>query len=59
MKPAESNAQRLLISATPNERKLFLHELHLHYESQNLYTRLQALWQTPKNEWTTNHQNEI
>jgi hypothetical protein len=35
LNPVESNAQRLLISATPNERQMFLHELHLHYESQN------------------------
>jgi hypothetical protein len=58
MNPAESNAQRLLISATPNERKMFLNELHQHYESQNLYSRLQSLWQTSKDEWTDDHQTE-
>jgi hypothetical protein len=58
MSPAESNAQRLLISATPNERKMFLNELHTHYESQNLYTRLQSLWQTSKTDWTSDHQLE-
>jgi hypothetical protein len=58
MNPAESIAQRLLISATPNERKMFLNELHLHYESQNLYNRLQSLWQTSKNDWTNDHQIE-
>jgi hypothetical protein len=58
MSPAESIAQRLLISATPNERKTFLHELHMHYESQNLYNRLQALWQTSTADWTSDLQTE-
>jgi hypothetical protein len=46
MHPAESGAQHLLISATPNERKLFLQELHSHYKAQTLYNRLNKLWQT-------------
>jgi hypothetical protein len=58
MSPAESNAQRLLISATPIEREKFLDELHRHYESQKLYDRLQELWQIAKEDWTSEHQNE-
>jgi hypothetical protein len=56
MNPAESSAQRLLIPASPNERKMFLNKLHMHYESQNLYNRLQSLWQTSKDDWTNDHQ---
>jgi hypothetical protein len=37
---------------------MFLNELHTHYESQNLYTRLQSLWQTSKTDWTSDHQLE-
>jgi hypothetical protein len=48
--PSESCAIRGLIAATPKEREKFMEELDLHYQSQNLYQRLQDLWATPHDE---------
>jgi hypothetical protein len=53
--PAESSSQRLLTSAKPNEQTIFLQELHLHYKAQNLYNRLNKLWQTTQDEWLEEH----
>jgi hypothetical protein len=57
--PSESSTTRLLMSATPNERVKFIIELDIHYLSQNLYNRLQELWETPHTEWSDQHTNEF
>jgi hypothetical protein len=53
--PLESSLTRLLISATPKERKKFIIELDLHYESQNLYNRMQRLWNVNPPDWDNDH----
>lgn len=59
MHAAESNATRLIYSATPKERIKFLNKLNDHYESQNLYDRSIKLWSTPQQEWTKEHEEEF
>jgi hypothetical protein len=41
--PSETLASRGLTAATPKERERFMEELDLHYQSQNLYKKLQDL----------------
>jgi hypothetical protein len=36
----------------------FIDELHKHYEAQNLFERLDRLWNTPTQEWTEMHELE-
>jgi hypothetical protein len=55
--PLESTASRSIISATPREREKFLIELDIHYQAQNLYERLQKLWERTT-EWQTEHIEE-
>jgi hypothetical protein len=57
--PSESSAARLLVSATPKEREKFIWELDAHYTSQNLYQRLNDLWEIPNNEWSLDHETEF
>jgi hypothetical protein len=47
------------MSATPNEREKFIIELDMHYLSQNLYNRLQELWEIPHNEWSDQNTEEF
>jgi hypothetical protein len=54
----ESRTARKLQQATPRERHIFLEELNKHYETQNLYQRLQDLTEIPAHEWTQSHQLE-
>jgi hypothetical protein len=54
----ESSASRLLHSATPKEHMKFIAELYIHYEAQNLFERLDRLWNTPIQEWTEIHEME-
>jgi hypothetical protein len=56
--PIESTATRLINTATPKEREKLLHEVHTHYESQNLYNRLLKLWETPQQEWNEECETE-
>jgi hypothetical protein len=56
--PSESCPTRGLIAVTPKEREKFMEELDLHYQSQNLYQRLQDLWATPHDEWNSSHETE-
>jgi hypothetical protein len=53
----ESNAARLLQSASPRERQKFLQELDNHYVAQNLYDCLTQLWSKSVDEW--NQEAEI
>jgi hypothetical protein len=55
----ESPSTRLLTSATPKEREKFIIELDVHYESQNLYERLQRLWNVNPPEWDDTHTYEF
>jgi hypothetical protein len=57
--PLESSATRLLTSATPKEREKFIIELDVHYESQNLYERLQRLWNVNPPEWDETNTSEF
>jgi hypothetical protein len=56
--PLESISMRLINAATPKEQVKFLQELHEHYESQNLYSRLEKLWSIPAQEWTDADETE-
>jgi hypothetical protein len=54
----ETRRARKLQQATPRERHIFIEKLNKHYESQNLYERLQDLAEIPAEEWTLEHQLE-
>jgi hypothetical protein len=56
--PIESTATRLIVSATPKERENFLSELDAHYQAQNLYSRLNELWEVPTDKWDEKCQRE-
>jgi hypothetical protein len=56
--PIESHANRLIVSATPKERENFLRDLDAHYQAQNLYDRLNKLWEVPIKEWDEECQQE-
>jgi hypothetical protein len=56
--PIELAATQLLISATLKERVKFIEELDIHYESHNLYERLQHLWDANSADWTEDHIEE-
>jgi hypothetical protein len=56
--PIESPASRLIISATPNEREKYLQELDMHYQAQNLYSRLGSLWETTIEKWDAECERE-
>jgi hypothetical protein len=47
----DSTAARKLTQATPKERKIFLQEANLHFESQNIYERLKKLRGISQDEW--------
>jgi hypothetical protein len=55
----ETNAARLLQSASPRERQKFLQELDNHYVAQNLYDRLAMLWSKSEDEWNQEAENEF
>jgi hypothetical protein len=48
----------LIVSATPKERENFLRELDAHYQAQNLYDRLNKIWDIPIEEWGEECQQE-
>jgi hypothetical protein len=56
--PLESQATRLIMDATPKEREKFITELDWHYTAQNLYERLQRLWNIPPSGWNKHHEDE-
>jgi hypothetical protein len=55
----ETNAARLIQSATPREREKFLRHLDDHYEAQNLYERLNNLWNTAAKDWDESKEIEF
>jgi hypothetical protein len=56
--PSKTVASRGLIVATPKEQERCMVELDLHYQSQNLYKRLQDLWAIPHDDWNESHEME-
>jgi hypothetical protein len=55
--PLKSPATRLIMDATPRESEKFIEELDLHYSSQNLYERLQRLWEIAATKWEQIHED--
>jgi hypothetical protein len=47
------------MDATPKEREKFITELDKHYTAQNLYERLQRLWNVPSSDWDKHHEVEF